>query len=137
MRQVEQVRFPHTLLCRFGRCGLFTFLSLGPNSASPLPPPAASQALQRGTAYCMCVHCIHLPWEPLPLPISISKGLPPTMHFLNSCAKFLLSPPPLRFLLVAQTKPRSPKCNLGTFRAGFHELNESSLIKIFQHGFMH
>lgn len=68
------------LFCSFGRCGLFTFLSLGPQLLRLRDAPLCIAAA------CVCVRVCALP-------ISISKGLPTTMHFINSCAKFLRSPP--------------------------------------------
>lgn len=126
--------FSSTLLCNFGRCGLFTFFSLGPSPLYPLWLPPTSQALQCSSVVLPCVCPLHR--SPLGATASLYfnfQRITNNNAFQCSCAKFLLSPLTPSLPLVARTKPWTPKCNLWTFQAGFHELNDGLLIKIFQH----
>lgn len=115
--------FSSTLLCNFGRCGLFTFHSLGPNPLYPLRLPPASQALQCPGVALPCVCPLHHP----PLGASASpyfnfqriindNAFPqllckvPSLPSLYQCLP--TAPYPTAHPPVAQTKPWTPKCNL-------------------------
>lgn len=91
---------------------------------------SGSAVLHCNTAMCESTASLS-PREPLPLPIAILKGLPATMHYLNTLQS---SSTPLLHLSLNYSPSclnKGQKMCLGIFQAGLLELNNGFLIKIF------